>query len=91
MTPSPWSSSGSRWYLPSMTAQTMPWPISTRETYGASLKKRSTPWKVSYTFADGGEQRNARLYFSNGILQQVYWLQRRRKHRCATRDHPADR
>jgi hypothetical protein len=42
------------------------------ETYGASPEEAVYTVEGIYTFADGGEQRNARLYFSNGILQQVF-------------------
>ena len=35
-------------------------------------KRPFTRWKGIYTFADSGEQRNARLYFVNGVLQQVF-------------------
>ena len=42
------------------------------ETYGASPEEAVYTVEGIYTFADSGEQRNARLYFSNGILQQVF-------------------
>ncbi len=42
------------------------------ETYGASAEEAVYTVEGIYTFADGGEQRQARLYFSNGILQQVF-------------------
>ena len=42
------------------------------ETYGASPEEAVYTVEGIYTFADGGEQRQARLYFSNGILQQVF-------------------
>lgn len=42
------------------------------ETYGASAEEAVYTVEGIYTFANGGEQRQARLYFSNGILQQVF-------------------
>ena len=42
------------------------------ETYGASPEEAVYTVDGIYTFADGGEQRSARLYFSNGVLQQVF-------------------
>jgi hypothetical protein len=42
------------------------------ETYGASPEEAVYTVEGIYTFADSGEQRNARLYFSNGVLQQVF-------------------
>ena len=42
------------------------------ETYGASAEEAVYTVEGIYTFADGGEQRYARLYFSNGMLQQIF-------------------
>ena len=42
------------------------------ETYGASPEEAVYTVEGIYTFADSGEQRQARLYFSNGVLQQVF-------------------
>jgi len=42
------------------------------ENYGASAEDAVYSVEGIYTFADGGEQRYARLYFSNGTLRQVF-------------------
>jgi hypothetical protein len=42
------------------------------ENYGASAEEAMYSVEGIYTYADGGEQRYARLYFSNGQLQQVF-------------------
>jgi hypothetical protein len=42
------------------------------ESYGASPEEAVYSVEGIYTYAEGGEQRNARLYFSNGQLQQVF-------------------
>jgi len=42
------------------------------ETYGASAEAAVYTVDGIYTFGDSGEQRYARLYFSNGSLQQVF-------------------
>jgi len=44
----------------------------TPETYGASSEEAVYSVEGIYTFADSGEQRYARLYFVNGVLQQVF-------------------
>jgi len=44
----------------------------TPENYGASAEDAVYSVDGLYTFADGGEQRHARLYFSNGKLTQVF-------------------
>jgi len=44
----------------------------TPETYGASSEQAVYTVEGVYTFADSGDQRNARLYFVNGVLQQVF-------------------
>jgi hypothetical protein len=44
----------------------------TPRTFGASFEEAMYTVDGIYTFADGGEARSARLYFSNGVLQQVY-------------------
>jgi hypothetical protein len=42
------------------------------ENYGASPEEAIYSAEGIYTFADGGERRYARLYFSNGQLRQVF-------------------
>jgi hypothetical protein len=42
------------------------------EVYGASPEEAVYSVEGTYTYADGGESRYARLYFSNGVLKQVY-------------------
>jgi hypothetical protein len=42
------------------------------ESYGASPEEAVYTVEGMYTFADSGEQRYARLYFSNGLLRQVF-------------------
>lgn len=44
----------------------------TPETYGASSEQAVYSVEGIYTFADSGDQRHARLYFVNGVLQQVF-------------------
>ena len=44
----------------------------TPENYGKTAEEAVYSVDGLYTFADGGEQRYARLYFSNGDLQQVF-------------------
>jgi hypothetical protein len=41
------------------------------ESYGATAEEATYSVEGIYTFADGSEQRHARLYFSNGQLRQV--------------------
>jgi hypothetical protein len=43
----------------------------TPESYGASSEEAVYSVEGVYTFADSGDERNARLYFVNGVLQQV--------------------
>lgn len=47
---------------------TLFWP----ESYGASSEQAVYTVEGIYTYADSGDQRNARLYFANGMLQQVF-------------------
>jgi hypothetical protein len=42
------------------------------EVYGASPEDAVYTVEGIYTYADGGESRHARLYFSDGVLQQVF-------------------
>jgi hypothetical protein len=42
------------------------------ERYGASPKEAVYTVEGIYTYADGGESRYARLYFSDGVLRNVY-------------------
>ena len=42
------------------------------ERYGATPEEAVYTADGTYTYADGGESRAARLYFSNGVLQHVY-------------------
>ena len=42
------------------------------EVYAASPERAVYTVEGTYTFADGGESRYARLYFSSGVLQQVF-------------------
>jgi hypothetical protein len=42
------------------------------ERYGAAPEEAVYTADGIYTYADGGESRAARLYFSNGVLQHVY-------------------
>jgi hypothetical protein len=44
----------------------------TPENYGASAEEAVYSVEGLYNFADGSEQRYARLYFSNGQLRQVF-------------------
>ncbi len=44
----------------------------TPNTFGASFEQAVYTVDGVYTFADGGETRSARLYFSDGLLQQVF-------------------
>jgi hypothetical protein len=43
----------------------------TPQSYGASPEEAIYTVEGMYTYADGGESRYARLYFSNGVLRQV--------------------
>lgn len=42
------------------------------EVYGASPEQAVYTVEGIYTYTDGGESRSARLYFSDGVLQQVF-------------------
>lgn len=42
------------------------------DSYGATPEEAVYTVEGIYTFADSSEQRNARLYFSNGWLQQIF-------------------
>jgi len=42
------------------------------ESYGAAAEDAVYTVEAVYTFADGGEQRRARLYFRDGSLRQVF-------------------
>jgi hypothetical protein len=42
------------------------------EVYGASSEQAVYTVEGTYTYSDGGESRYARLYFSDGVLQQVF-------------------
>lgn len=44
----------------------------TPQTYGATAENAVYTVEGVYTFADGGEERYARLYFSNGVMRQVF-------------------
>jgi hypothetical protein len=44
----------------------------TPESYGASFEEAVYTVDGIYTYADGGESRYARLYFSDGVLRQVF-------------------
>jgi hypothetical protein len=44
----------------------------TPQTYGASFEDAIYTVDGIYTYADGGESRYARLYFSDGLLRQVF-------------------
>lgn len=44
----------------------------TPQTYGAAVEDAVYTVDGTYTYADGGESRYARLYFQNGILRQVF-------------------
>jgi hypothetical protein len=44
----------------------------TPESYGAASEQAVYAVEGIYTFAGSGEQRNARLYFVDGVLQQVF-------------------
>lgn len=44
----------------------------TPESYGASSEEAVYSVEGVYTYPDSGDQRYARLYFVNGVLQQVY-------------------
>ena len=44
----------------------------TPETYGADIEDAVYTVDGTYTYADGGETRHARLYFQNGLLRQVF-------------------
>jgi hypothetical protein len=44
----------------------------TPESYGATFEQAVYSVDGTYTYADGGESRYARLYFGNGILRQVF-------------------
>ena len=61
----------------------------TPETYGATAEEAVYTVDGIYTFADGGEQRYARLYFSNGELQQVFGFTGENADGSAARDHAA--
>jgi len=50
----------------SVTAVLMP------QSFGASAEEAVYTVDGIYTFVDGGESRYARMYFSNGVLQQVF-------------------
>ena len=42
------------------------------QSYGASFEEAVYTVDGTYTYADGNESRHARLYFSNGVLKQVF-------------------
>jgi len=42
------------------------------ESYGKSREEATYTVDGIYTYADGGETRNARMYFRNGQMQQVF-------------------
>jgi hypothetical protein len=42
------------------------------QTYGATYEEAVYTVDGTYTYADSGESRYARLYFANGVLQQVF-------------------
>jgi hypothetical protein len=42
------------------------------EVYGATPEQAVYTVEGTYTYSDGGESRYARLYFSDGVLQQVF-------------------
>jgi hypothetical protein len=42
------------------------------QSYGASFEQAVYTVDGTYTYADGGESRYARLFFSNGLLRQVF-------------------
>ena len=42
------------------------------ESYGKSGEQAVYSMEGIYTFSDSGDQQNARLYFVNGVLQEVY-------------------
>jgi hypothetical protein len=42
------------------------------QSYGATAEDAVYTVEAIYTFADGGEQRRARLYFRDGMLRQVF-------------------
>jgi hypothetical protein len=42
------------------------------ETYGRTWEETTYSVDGIYTYADGGEQRYARMYFANGEMQQVF-------------------
>ncbi len=44
----------------------------TPESYGKNFQEAEYSVDGVYTFADDAEQRNARLYFQNGVLQRVF-------------------
>jgi hypothetical protein len=44
----------------------------TPQSYGATAENAVYTVEGIYTFADGGETRQARLYFSNGVMRQVF-------------------
>jgi len=44
----------------------------TPHTYGASFEEAIYTVDGTYTYADGGESRYARLYFNDGVLRQVF-------------------
>ncbi|MCO6449185.1 MAG: hypothetical protein J5I90_00225 [Caldilineales bacterium] len=44
----------------------------TPQDYGATAEEAVYTVDGFYTYADDGEQRNARLYFANGVLQSVF-------------------
>ncbi|MBN1874825.1 MAG: hypothetical protein JXA33_11395 [Anaerolineae bacterium] len=44
----------------------------TPATYGASSEQAVYTVEGIYIFADSGDRRNARLYFVNGVLQQIF-------------------
>ena len=44
----------------------------TPRTFGASFEQAVYTVDGIYTYADGGETRSARLFFSDGVLQQVF-------------------
>jgi hypothetical protein len=44
----------------------------TPQSYGASAEQAVYTVDGTFTYADGGESRHARLYFSNGFLRQVF-------------------
>ena len=48
------------------------WRCSRPQSYGATFEEAVYTVDGIYTYADGGESRYARLYFSDGVLRQVF-------------------